>query len=217
MNDNYTHISYVLDKSGSMQYVRAAAVSAFNEFLDDQQRAEGHTTFGLTLFDTRVTRVHTAVDVHEVRPLGDGTPYQPSGMTALFDAVGETITATGNALAALPEPKRPARVLFVVHTDGHENSSREYDQRQVSSMRQHQEDTYGWTFLFIAADQDAWDNPLGVRAVNTISYDNTAVGTQEAGQKVASMTRAYREAPGGQTVPLAAAPTDLRKNRPDRS
>lgn len=50
-------INFVLDKSGSMDIIRAATISGFNEFLGDQQREGGEARMTLTLFDTEFTTV----------------------------------------------------------------------------------------------------------------------------------------------------------------
>ena len=115
-----------------------------------------------------------------VRWMG-GEPFayepQPRGMTALFDAVGMEVVRTGQDLAGLPEEERPARVLLVVITDGHENSSHEYTVDRVRSMLTVQRDQYGWEvrFLGAGAGDAAWQGEaLGV---GTTRYANTASGS----------------------------------------
>lgn len=215
--DDYTHIAYLLDRSGSMGAVQDAVASAFNEFVESQRREPGRTTMGLTLFNTTVDVRHAVVDLDDVERLVVGVNYVPGGMTALDDATAITINETGRVLSDIDEGDRPSRVLFVIHTDGHENSSREYSRRQVIDMRRHQEDAYAWTFLFIGADQDAWDNPYGIDARNTISYDNTDVGTRDAGAALVAAASTYRSTPSGKSATLSSGPKDLRKNKAKRS
>lgn len=61
-------INVVLDKSGSMEVIRQATISGFNEFLGDQQREGGSARMTLTLFDTQFVTVATAIPVAEVAP-----------------------------------------------------------------------------------------------------------------------------------------------------
>ncbi len=51
MNKNLTEIAFILDRSGSMASVTEAAITGFNEFLRDQQKAEGQARLTLVLFD----------------------------------------------------------------------------------------------------------------------------------------------------------------------
>ena len=95
-------------------------------------------------------------------------------MTALFDAVGMEVVRTGEDLAALPEQERPGRVLLVVVTDGHENSSHEYTLERVRSMLAVQREQFGWEVRFLGADDAAWQGQaLGV---GTTRYANTGDG-----------------------------------------
>lgn len=206
--DDYTHISYVLDRSQSMQRVRFTTISTFNEFVDAQRHIRGKTTLSLTLFNTNVSEVYEVTDLDGVSPLNE-TRYVPAGMTALFDAAGRTIVSTGSRLSMMPEHERPGHVLFVIQTDGLENSSRQYTAGQLASMRQHQEQVYGWTFLFLGADQDAWANPLGIAPGNTISYSNTDDDVRRVADTVGAYTAATRASAG--SAKLSDKPVDYRK------
>ncbi|MCL2471991.1 MAG: hypothetical protein FWF25_09705 [Propionibacteriaceae bacterium] len=66
----------------------------------------------------------------------------PRGSTALLDAVGRSITAFGERLAALPEDDRPSRVIFAIMTDGMENASKEFTHAAIKEMITRQEKTY---------------------------------------------------------------------------
>jgi hypothetical protein len=96
--------------------------------------------------------------VHRAKPI-EGVPeyvLTPRGGTALLDAVGRAINETGERLAAMPEAHRPGLVVFVVMTDGEENSSREFSKSQIKEKISHQQDKYGWQFVFLGANQDAF-------------------------------------------------------------
>lgn len=98
----------------------------------------------------------------------------PRGGTALYDAVGLAINETGKKLAGLTEDERPAKVVFVVQTDGFENSSREYKASDIKTMVETQTNDFNWDFMFLGADEksvlDASDR-LGFVAANTSVYD----------------------------------------------
>jgi hypothetical protein len=121
-------------------------------------------------------------------------------MTALLDAVGMEVLRTGQDLAALPEAQRPGRVLLVVATDGHENSSHEYTVEQVRSMLTVQREQYGWEVRFLGADDAAWQGEaLGV---GTTRYANTAAGSRAVFASMSGSMTAYRDAQVGQALEM---------------
>lgn len=191
----------VLDKSGSMGDVREATISAFNEFLEDQKKVPGEVLLTLVLFDTVVVTHHLNQPLEVASKLTHDN-YRPSGMTALYDAVGATIDRVGAHLSQMPEGERPERVLVVIQTDGMENMSREYSARRVADMIEHQRSRYAWDFMFLGADQDAWlqAGKMGIKRGSTVSYDHTNVGTRSAMLVVNSTVRGYRTSVGGQSV-----------------
>jgi len=176
-------INVVLDKSGSMGTITDATISGFNEFLHDQQ-ADG-ALFSLTMFDTRFQLVHNAEPVKDVPDL-DRHTYMPSGNTALYDAIGASIAAV-KSLKAQPE-----RVVFVILTDGQENSSREYTQRQIFDAITEQQ-AAGWQFIFLGSDQDAYASgaSMGVSRGTTSTFTSSVTGTQTAYRTVSPVVSAY--------------------------
>ena len=62
------------------------------------------------------------------------TSWTPRGNTALLDAVGRAINETGERLAKMAEKDRPGLVVFVITTDGLENSSKEFSKAQIKEM-----------------------------------------------------------------------------------
>lgn len=186
---NYTHLTLIVDRSGSMDSVQAEAQSGLNTLLVEQRLLPGDLTVTLTQFDTEVETIQ--------RMQGESFEYElvPRGMTALLDAVGSEIVRTGEDLAALPEADRPEKVLVVVVTDGAENSSHEYSLEKVREMVSHQRDTYNWDFQFIGAGEAAWQgSSLGM---NSAAYSGTAAGTRAAYGSMSASLGAYRAAPVG--------------------
>lgn len=154
MKASYTHITIVLDRSGSMLTRMSDTIGGFNTFLKTQQAAPGEATLSLVLFDHEYDMRYHVRPVAQVPPLDEAT-YTPRGNTALLDAMGRAITYTGELLRLRPEDERPAKVVFVVITDGEENSSREFSKAQIAEMVRKQTDTYKWEFVYLGADQDA--------------------------------------------------------------
>lgn len=155
-------ITIVLDRSGSMGGIRGDTIGSFNRFIEDQKGIEaGDCRVSMVQFNQQVEQVYEAEDLKNVKPL-DTERYVPMGTTALLDALGETIRKTGDRLAAMKEGERPARVLILVITDGHENASKEFKKDQIKGMVEHQKEKYSWDFLFMGANVDSFDEGAGV-------------------------------------------------------
>lgn len=156
MDSELTDITLVVDRSGSMQAIHSDAEGGINAFIQEQAAQEGRANLTLVQFDTEYEFVHKGVPIHEV----PAYTLQPRGATALLDAVGRGINETGARLAKLPEAKRPGLVVFVIVTDGHENSSREFNNAQIKEMIEHQQTKYSWQFTFLGADQQSFDEAM---------------------------------------------------------
>jgi len=175
-NQDKTMIVLVLDASGSMSSLGNEPATAIDAFVADQKKQPGEALFTLVQFNTAYFFTHKATPLTDVGPIGDA--YHPNGMTALHDATGRAIDETGKELAAMPEADRPGKVVFVVMTDGHENSSKEYTGAQVAEKIKHQTEKYGWQFLFLGAGQDAIQQggALNVNAAQAMSWNSEKTG-----------------------------------------
>jgi Mg-chelatase subunit ChlD len=167
-----THIAVLLDRSGSMGDIKAETINGFNCFLEKQKAAGDNATLTLVQFDTESTDVvHESKPILEVPDLNQQT-FQPRGGTPLLDALGQTIDSTGRALAAIPAANRPDKVVFVVITDGQENSSRHHTKASVKEKIDHQAGKYNWQFVYLGANQDAFDEAgsVGIAMANAANY-----------------------------------------------
>ena len=164
-------IVVVLDRSGSMQDIKDDTIGGYNSFLEEQKRVkDSRCKVTLVQFDNEYLPVYGSVDVQEVEALNADT-YVPRASTALFDAIGRTINETGARLAAMSDHERPGKVIFVIITDGYENSSREFTSNRVKSMIAEQETRYSWSFVFLGADQDSFQaDGLGLGGGKFLSY-----------------------------------------------
>ena len=152
--------------------IKAETINGFNCFLEKQKAAGDNATLTLVQFDTESTDVvHESKPILEVPDLNQDT-FQPRGGTPLLDALGQTIDSTGRALAAIPETNRPNKVVFVVITDGQENSSRSHTKASVKEKIDHQGAKYGWQFVYLGANQDAFDEAgsVGIASARAANY-----------------------------------------------
>ena len=167
---NFIEIAVVLDRSGSMASVRSDTIGGFNAFVTDQRKNLGEVKLSLAQFDDFYEVVYDGKPILEVPLLTEAT-FVPRGCTALLDAVGKTINALGERLAKTPEHLRPSLVVFVILTDGMENASKEFKLEQVKEMIKHQTEKYSWQFVFLGADQNAFQaTQMGIHTANTYNF-----------------------------------------------
>lgn len=177
-------IVFLLDRSGSMDSIKDDTIGGFNTFLKGHQKAEGQATFTLIQFDTYYEIVYLNVDIHNAKLLTEET-FTPRGSTALLDAIGRTIVELRS--------KADQNILFVILTDGLENSSREYNTKQIADMITKQIDA-GWQFVYLGANQDAvlTGARMGFNPNETITFDANPKGVQNTYNALLRSTLVYR-------------------------
>ena len=198
MNQHYTEIAFVLDRSGSMESCSTAAIAGFNKFLVEQQLTEGLAKLTLILFDDEYLRICQSVPVPEVLPLTDKT-YVPRNSTALLDAIGATIDELGDRLSAMNEKDRPGQTIVAILTDGLENASQNYSWKDIAAKIKHQTEVYKWTFLFLGANQDAIATAaqISIAANNAASFVADSAGSQASHASFSRKVRSFRRAAMG--------------------
>lgn len=192
MKSNYTHIGFIMDRSGSMQTLAIEASNAFNEFIREQREVDGEATLTFVDFDNtyRVLNDFTHLDDVEEYVL------QPGGTTALLDAIGRTINSIGERLSGMPEEERPEKVLIAIMTDGYENASQEFTREQIREMIERQENDYNWVFMYLGANQDAFAvaQSFGISMNNAMNYAFTAQDMNRATKSIGNAATVYRSA-----------------------
>ena len=161
-------------------------INAYNSFIEEQKnlaKKEGvKLKATLVLFDHRVETVYSKIPINEVNELDNGT-YYIGGMTALYDAVGQTINAF----------KDKKRVIFFIETDGYENASKEFYSESLKALVKQKTDA-GWDFDFVGADLDSattqsLGSSMGIAKSMAFSKDDAGYTTRNASFTLA--TSAY--------------------------
>ena len=182
---NYSEIFFLLDRSGSMNVIRDDVIGGVNEFIQRQKTVDGTVKLTLVQFDSHdpYDVVYDAVDVKSIEKYDN---FEPRGMTPLLDAMGTTIVKAGERLKNMPEHERPSKVVFVVFTDGYENSSKEYTHNNIKKMVETQTNQYNWQFIFLGADIDAFNEAehLGIKTSAGLSARNFRDAMNMSGDKV---------------------------------
>ena len=180
MKKNLTEIVFILDRSGSMSGLEGDTIGGFNAMIEKQKREPGEALISTVLFDNENEVIHDRVDIQKIEPMTD-KEYYVRGCTALLDAIGGAIHHIGNVHKYAREKDRPEKTLFVITTDGMENSSHRYTYEKVRHMIERQKNRFGWEFLFLGANIDAAAEAerFGIQKNRAVDYhadhDGTAV------------------------------------------
>ena len=187
-----TYYQIILDKSGSMSDCIAQTINGFNEQMQmikglQEKFPEQEILVSLTTFNHEVF-----FDVNCVKPdklkemkdeqnsnswfinLDDYIVYNPSGLTSLYDAIGESVKNIRN-ISEKEVLEDKASVVVVIITDGYENSSENYNYSQIKSMIKELEKSDNWTFTYLSNTIDAIKNAteLNINSSNSFVYDKS--------------------------------------------
>ena len=193
MKKGLTEIIYVLDRSGSMGHLTGDTIGAYNAYLDEQKAYDGETRITTVLFDDKYELLFNGVSINEAYL--DHEKYYVRGLTALYDALGKTIIDVGARLSKTPEKDRPEKVIFIITTDGYENASKDFTQKKVKEMIEHQQSKYSWEFLFFGANIDSVEtaSSIGVAPQRAYDFAPSAAGIGDMICCCMEQTRAIRE------------------------
>lgn len=178
MKENLTELVFILDRSGSMQSLTADTIGGFNSLIEKQRREVGECLVSTVLFNDKSAVLHDRKPLSEIKEM-TAAEYSARGGTALIDAIGAAIHHIGNIHKYARTEDVPQHTLFVIITDGMENSSRVYTSDKVKNMIERQKSKYGWEFLFIGANIDAVETAqsFGISEDRAVDYLADSEGT----------------------------------------
>ncbi len=187
-------ILFVTDMSGSMAPLAQAVRDGFNGYIKELRSSARDTEYSvtLTLFEGEAHRPLVWNDLKSVRTM-DEKMYMPGGMTALLDAVGSTVESyKGDA----------DRVILLIQTDGHENSSRTYTYAKVRELLDAKEKE-GWLVIFLGQGGDdviRGAEKLGLKGSQTVRYHASASATRTAYGSLGRTTQDWMEMPADKVM-----------------
>ena len=189
-----TEVVFILDCSGSMNGLEKDTIGGFNGMLEKQRQIEGEVLISTVLFDDLCEVLHDRKPIAAIKPMTE-REYYVRGCTALLDAIGGAIHHIGNVHKYVREEDRPIKTLFVIITDGFENSSKSYTYQKVKSMIERQQKRYGWEFMFLGANIDAIAEAkrFGIREEMATEYICDEVGTALNYEAVSEVMSCLRE------------------------
>ena len=192
MKNKTTELVFILDKSGSMAGLEKDTIGGFNALLDKQRKLPGEVRVTTVLFNQEYELLHDRVSLQGISPMTD-SDYEVGGMTALLDAVGSTIQKISNVQKGTLRQHQADQVMFVITTDGLENSSCEYTHKKIHEMIAAKK-TVGWEFIFLGANIDAvaTAKKFGVDEEFAVDYHADAEGTELNYQVLSEAVSSFR-------------------------
>ena len=178
MKKGLTEIVFILDRSGSMAGLEQDTIGGYNSMIEKQKNEEGEALISTILFDNETEVLHDRVPIGKIEPITE-KEYFVRGSTALLDAVGGAIHHIANIHKYAREEDVPEKTLFIITTDGMENSSREYSYDKVKKMVEKRKEKDHWEFIFMGANIDAVSvaNKFGVDRSRAVTYECDGAGT----------------------------------------
>ena len=173
-----TELVFILDRSGSMSGLEADTIGGYNSMLQKQKMIPSEVSVTTVLFDDQYELLHDRASIMGISDI-TSEDYFVRGNTALYDAVGKTIKKIENSQKHLNSDHKASQVIFVITTDGMENSSREYSSEIVRNMINSKKET-GWEFIFLGANIDAiaTAREFGIPENRAANYHADSKGTR---------------------------------------
>ena len=167
MKKNKLDVVFILDKSGSMAGSEENTITSFNEYLEKEKKNSFSTAITTILFSDNYKYLHKRVNVKNVKKL-TSEDYYVGGTTSLYDALGNAINYMDNV--------DTDKVMFIIITDGYENSSKEFNKNKIKNMiKKHT----NWEFIYIGADIDSYatGGEIGINKKNIANFRKDKRGT----------------------------------------
>ena len=161
----------ILDESGSMDSIKKATISGFNEVVQtikgiEKQFPEQKHFISFVTFNGSGIKTHLdKMPVTQLSQINENT-YRPDSMTPLYDAIGLSVLKLRVDVAG----KANVNVLVTILTDGEENASKEFSGQQIKKIIDEQKGL-GWTFTYIGANHDVEKAAATISITNTMKFN----------------------------------------------
>ena len=165
ISENKIDIIFLIDRSGSMHGSEDDTIGGFNSFIENERKKEYDTHVTTILFDHEYEVLYKRKPITKVNEL-TRKEYEVRGSTALLDAIGKAIHEFDRKISN--------KVLFVITTDGMENSSTKFNNEEIKNMIKN----HNWEFIFIGADIDSYSQArdIGIKRSHTARYEKSDAG-----------------------------------------
>jgi uncharacterized protein with von Willebrand factor type A (vWA) domain len=177
MNSNKYSIIFIMDESGSMVNMGNEPWQGLNNFVNKQKENNIEFNFTLIFFNSNIRFIHKNLNSEKISMLTK-KDYNPEGLTALYDAIGKGIE--------YQKTQSIDNVIFVILTDGLENSSQEYNKTSIQKLIKELETENKWEFVYLGANQDAFKvgNSIGIES--SFKYEYTPSGFRNVMESIST-------------------------------
>ena len=165
----------ILDESGSMSSIKSQTIQGFNDLatkIKETQKmfpAQRHYISIVTFNDIGIKFRLFNQPVGELNKIDDRT-FQPDGQTPLYDAICKSALKLKHELYH----DKDYNVLVTIITDGEENNSSEFTQKETKLLIENLSENPNWAFGLIGAniDVEAVANSLSIPIKRTITFNS---------------------------------------------
>ena len=164
----------LLDASGSMEKMGKEPVDGINNFFKEQSKS-GEITATLAIFNDSVKYLYENIKGPNIKEL-EYTDYKPNGMTALYDSIAHVVSTQ--------KEQNSENVIFIILTDGEENTSREYKRKDIKALITEMETVHKWKFVYLGANQDSFEVGVSIGIRTSGDYDYTPLGCRNVMRSV---------------------------------
>ena len=179
--NNVMDVVFLLDRSGSMGGIEKDTIGGYNGYIKAQK--DKNVLVTTVLFDNYYEMIYERKPISEVKKL-DSKTYYVRGCTALYDAIGKTIK--------FMDENKSKKVLFIITTDGFENSSKEYNKSQIKELIKGHSN---WEFMYIGADINSYEegSSIGIKKDNISNYKKDKKGVSKLFKSIDMASSMYLE------------------------
>jgi len=196
-----TEIVFILDKSGSMSGLEKDTIGGFNSFINRQKEENVEAFVSVVMFSDESYVAYDRVSIEKIEPM-TSKQYQVGGCTALLDAIGDAVNHIKNIHKYARKEDVPEKTIFVITTDGEENSSTKYSKKDIKKLIEKMKEGENWEFLFLGANMDAVGEAesIGISREKAVRYECDEIGTMKNFSALSSAVCCFAKAARGVAI-----------------
>ena len=179
----------IIDRSGSMCGKEEDTIGGVNsslEVIKQDLKPNEQVNVSIKLFDHEEKMLIKSLNITEVRPI-ELRQFVPRGQTALYDAIGSTLTYFMEK--KLHNPTCYDTCLMYVATDGFENCSKNFTADSLKKLITSAQKSYNIELIYLGANQDAIleASKIGILPTHAINYSETSEQCMSAYRSVGNV------------------------------